>query len=181
MIGYRTLVQLTAYVVYSLKDMVTYCQAFIACFSNFFLEWNKIKTLSIHWKKKEQVNASRRCHYLNFTIEAFKNQQYYALVWRGKKCYGVSTLPQVSSDGSTATITPLARIPPCRTHNSEFTIISLPASANNAGSLKCLPVVRSDWAVQATPNSQNDLCPPGRAPRNHPSTGSYSYTYKKDI
>jgi hypothetical protein len=66
-----------------------------------------------------------------------------------KKCYGVSTLPQVSSDGSTATITPLARIPPCRTHISEFTIISLPASANDAGSLKCLPVVRSDWAVQA--------------------------------
>ena len=48
--------------------------------------------------------------------------------------------------------------------NSEFTIISPAASANDAGSLKCLPVVGSDWAVQAGTQQSHYFCPPREGP-----------------
>ena len=73
--------------------------------------------------------------------------------------------------------------------NSEFTIISPAASANDAGSLKCLPVVGSDWAVQADTQQPNYSCPPREGPlgtilqpeANHTLTERYMRKFLENI
>ena len=67
--------------------------------------------------------------------------------------------------------------------NSEFTIISPAASANDAGSLKCLPVVGSDWAVQAGTQQSHYFCPPppGRGPSKQSFNRKLIIYPQKDI